>query len=131
MIQLSYHYLPATGPCYLFLHGFLGDSSQWDSLNERYFTRKKILKIDLPGHGSSKQVQNYKLDELSRNINAVLIDMKIDKVHVVGHSMGGYLGCAFAKAYPQKILSLTLINSITAADSPEKAKITQQVAKAY
>ncbi|MDP5076520.1 MAG: alpha/beta hydrolase, partial [Nonlabens sp.] len=37
-----------------------------------------------------------------------------------GHSMGGYVGSAFAKAYTSKVLSLTLINSITGPDAKER-----------
>jgi 3-oxoadipate enol-lactonase len=45
--------------------------------------------------------------------------LKIQKTYLAGHSMGGYVVLAFARAYPERVLGLGMVSSQAAADSPE------------
>lgn len=113
---LMYFTFKATGkPVLLLLHGFLGNNNQWDVMVP-HFHKFDLLLVELPGHGSSPNCDAYTIDELAIDIYRIMHSIKVDKIHFVGHSMGGYVGCAFAKAYPQNLHSLTLINSIAGAD---------------
>jgi pimeloyl-ACP methyl ester carboxylesterase len=99
------------------IHGFLGSASQWDHLVAYYKNHFRLLLIELPGHGNtSPSAQEFSIDDVALAINDIITRHDVACVHVVGHSMGGYIGAAFAKAYPLKTLSLTLINSIAGPD---------------
>lgn len=51
---------------------------------------------------------------------AAIMDVAgVDRVDLVGHSMGGYVALAFAERYPQRIRTLAMVNSKSAADSEE------------
>lgn len=117
MLQLSHQIYPSSGKTILFLHGFLGSSKQWKPIVNHFKKTHQILLIDLPGHGNSTESSAYTIPEVASAINDILQEERIDHLHVVGHSMGGYVGCAFAKAYPEKVASLHLINSCASADS--------------
>jgi 2-succinyl-6-hydroxy-2,4-cyclohexadiene-1-carboxylate synthase len=124
MNDLHYKFINNNQPVVLLIHGFLGSMEQWNYIEQDLLTTHSLLKIDLPGHGMTLEFkQDYTLGELSLMIDQILIFEQIAKVHIVGHSMGGYLGCAFAKARPEKTRSLTLINSIASNDTEQRKQI--------
>ncbi|PPK96582.1 pimeloyl-ACP methyl ester carboxylesterase [Nonlabens xylanidelens] len=121
MDRLHYEYIKNQRPVLLLIHGFLGSMEQWDYLENGLSKHYSLLKIDLPGHGNSPEFTSpYTLESLTLLIDHILIKEKIEKVAILGHSMGGYLGSAFAKARPQKTSSLTLLNSIAGEDLKER-----------
>lgn len=117
---LSYQLIEREAPTILFLHGFLGNASQWDFLVDHYRESYQILLCELPGHGDNKIAEKYTIDDLADDLAQVLVQLDIKSVHFVGHSMGGYVGCAFATAYPDQILSLHLINSCATEDTVDR-----------
>jgi 2-succinyl-6-hydroxy-2,4-cyclohexadiene-1-carboxylate synthase len=124
MNDLHYKFTNNNQPVVLLIHGFLGSMEQWNYIEQDLLTTHSLLKIDLPGHGMTLEFkQDYTLEELSLMIDQILIFEQIEKVHIVGHSMGGYLGCAFSKARPEKTRSLTLINSIASNDTAQRKQI--------
>ncbi len=83
----------------------------------------RIITIDLLGHGESECLGYvHEMEENARAVNAVLENLKIEKAIILGHSMGGYVGLAFAELYPEKLQKLVLLNSTSKEDSAEKNK---------
>ncbi|WP_105070697.1 alpha/beta fold hydrolase [Nonlabens arenilitoris] len=117
MNKMSYSFSSSNKPVLLLLHGFLGSKNQWTAMSKLWVEQFDILYIELPGHGQSPSLSHYSISDLASEISEFLINNAIDKVHFIGHSMGGYVGAAFAKAYPQQLFSLTLLNSIMGPDS--------------
>ncbi len=117
MLKLSNTLINGPGTTVLLLHGFLGSAQQWQPITNALKEKHQLLLIELPGHGQSPESDAYDTRDVAFAIYKILEELAIDKVHFVGHSMGGYVGCAFAKAYPQQLLSLHLINSCAAADT--------------
>ncbi|WP_164510807.1 alpha/beta fold hydrolase [Nonlabens xiamenensis] len=94
---------------------------QWRFLSPLLASTFDILSIDLPGHGQSGEfTHEYSLEELAEELDAILKKENIHTCHLMGHSMGGYVCSAFAKANPTKVLSLHLINSMAGADTNER-----------
>ncbi|MEO9502399.1 MULTISPECIES: alpha/beta fold hydrolase [Nonlabens] len=117
MKKMTYYYKSSNKPSVLLLHGFLGSKSQWNTVAKLLENSYNIIHVELPGHGESPMVSQYSIDDLAFEISQFLMENDIHKVHFIGHSMGGYVGSAFAKAYPQQLYSLTLLNSIMGPDS--------------
>jgi pimeloyl-ACP methyl ester carboxylesterase len=110
-----------TGPVLLFLHGFLGDQTVWNYTVEHLLLDYTCVAMDLPGHGKSEIINsNYTFDSLASNIVSILDLEQIDEVHIIGHSLGGYVGLSIAQLVPDRVKSITLLNSTAYADSPEK-----------
>ncbi|WP_194851691.1 alpha/beta hydrolase [Nonlabens antarcticus] len=120
MLQLSHQLISGSGSTILFLHGFLGSSKQWKMIADHFKGTHQILMVDLPGHGDSNETCDYTIMDVADSINTILQQYKITAIHFIGHSMGGYVGCAFAKANSEKLLSLHLINSCAADDSDDR-----------
>ena len=83
----------------VFLHGFLESLSMWEKLN--FKNNFKCIEIDFPGHGDSlvEENQEYTMLCLAKEVNILLVEMSIEAYHIVGHSMGGYVGLELMKLY--------------------------------
>ena len=109
------------GDAILFLHGFLGNKKVWKPFVNHFKPNYQVITIDLPGHGKTSIIEEEMTMEFSAKlIKQILKTEDVLNVHVVGHSMGGYIGLAFAKLYPQTIKSLTLFNCTAYGDTKQK-----------
>lgn len=108
------------GTAIVLLHGFLENSSMWNSVKSTLEKRNKVICIDLLGHGKSDCIGYVHSTELmAEAVEVVLKHLRIRKSIVVGHSMGGYVALAFAEKNPTKIKGLCLMNSTSLADDNE------------
>lgn len=94
----------------LFIHGFGGDLSNWMLNQTSLSATRRSVAFDLPGHGgSSKEVGDGKPATFAATAAALLDKLGITQAHIVGHSLGGAIALELAKAFPQKVASLSLI----------------------
>lgn len=103
------------------LHGFCEDSTVWeefrsDLLEENY----SVIRIDLPGFGRSEALPAVTIEQMAEAVHAALVKLKIGEVVFIGHSMGGYVGLAFARLYPKMLRGLGLFHSHPYEDSEGK-----------
>ena len=79
----------------MFIHGFGGDLNNWLFNQEALAETHTTYAIDLPGHGgSSKDVGAGDLGSMTAAVAGWMEAMKIDRAHLVGHSMGGAVRCS-------------------------------------
>jgi len=102
------------------IHGLGADKDTWLQC-AKYLTKNyRIIALDLPGHGLSHQdfSINYSIEVLSQCIRELLINLKIEKVHIIGSSMGGVIATKLSYMHPEMVTSLILINSYGVFKSP-------------
>ena len=103
------------------LHGFMENSEIWKFLEPHLSKKFKIIKIDLPGHGKSKNfAEIHSMEMMAKEVEKVISFLNLEKIHLLGHSMGGYVSLAFAELFPEKLKSLTLFFSTFFADDEDK-----------
>lgn len=98
------------GEALVFLHGFGGVAAQWQGWLNAFALHVKTLAFDLPGHGASLDFPGYGPPKVAAR--AVLADtaaMGFDRLHLVGHSMGGAIASLMALFAPERIASMTLL----------------------
>lgn len=100
----------ANGRTVVLLHGRNFPSSYWQSLIETLTgSGYRVVAPDQIGFNkSSKPASDLHFDQLARNTEALLDALKIDKVSIVGHSMGGMLTVRFARMYPERVERIVL-----------------------
>lgn len=109
------------GTAIVLLHGFLENQSMWDNYIATFSKRNRVVTIDLLGHGATECLGYvHSMEDNADAVHAVLTELRIRKVILVGHSMGGYVALAFAELYPEKVKGLVLLNSTARADSEER-----------
>jgi pyruvate dehydrogenase E2 component (dihydrolipoamide acetyltransferase) len=97
----------------LFLHGFGGDLDNWLFNLDAVAAAAPVIALDLPAHGQSdaRLPGRGSLADLAGFVLRFLDAIAVERVHVVGHSMGGALAAQMALAAPQRVVSLVLVAS--------------------
>ena len=100
----------ANGRTALLLHGRNFPSSYWEPAIEALTAAGyRVVAPDQIGFGkSSKPTFDYHFDVMARTTIALLDALRVEKVEVVAHSMGGMLAVRLARAYPQRVDRLVL-----------------------
>jgi pyruvate dehydrogenase E2 component (dihydrolipoamide acetyltransferase) len=94
----------------VFAHGFGGDLNNWLFTTEKLSQQRPTYALDLPGHGASdKAVSSF--TDLVTALAGFLDAVGVDRAHLVGHSMGGAVALRVAADHPDRVASLTLIDS--------------------
>ncbi len=108
-----------SGQAVLFLHAFTLDASQWDHQVAALSGNLRCVRVDLWGCGTSPPPPAVEpsLDGYAAAVLAALDSRDIDRVAVVGLSMGGYLAFALWRLAPQRIRALVLCNTRAGADA--------------
>lgn len=116
------------GRVIVLIHGFLGAKEVWKKQVQSLKKGFRIITIDLPGHGESETIGYFHSMELmADSVKNLLAELKIRKVVMVGHSLGGYVSLAFAEKFPDSVLGLILINSTAKGDSLQRMKSRDQL----
>ena len=103
----------------LFLHGVPDTSEVWDGAIATFADKYQCIAPDLPGFGRTQSPQNfdYSLENLAHFIDQLLASLSItDGVHLVIHDIGGIVGLAFALTHPDKVKSLTIMDTTFFSD---------------
>jgi pyruvate dehydrogenase E2 component (dihydrolipoamide acetyltransferase) len=102
----------AEGTPVLFIHGFGGDLDNWlfniDAIGEKH----PVIALDLPGHGQSAvKLPGTSLQALANFVARFMAVIDVPQAHLVGHSVGGAIAAQMALSQPQRVASLSLIDS--------------------
>ncbi len=107
-----------SGQPIVLLHGYCGSHHYWDEVIPLLSSRGRVIAVDLRGHGASSANEgDYSMEVLADDIVSLLDELKLSKVNLFGHSLGGYIALAFAERYPERILTLGLVHSTSLPDA--------------
>ncbi len=100
---------PSGDPVVL-VHGFGGDKNSWLFVQQPLAEERTVHALDLPGHGASgKDVGDGTLTTLTDTVVGFLDARGVGRAHLVGHSLGGAVVAAVARAAPGRVASLVLL----------------------
>lgn len=91
------------------IHGLGSASSAWKLVLPEFSKRYEFITVDLPGHGDAFMMANLEMNpvRISEIIISELKAIGIDKFHLIGNSLGGWIALEMAAAYPEHVLSVT------------------------
>ena len=127
--QLHVEETGGPGEPILFLHGFLFDGRQYAAQVAALSGEYRCVTLDFRGQGRSGAARHgFQVEQQAADVVAVIRRLELAPVHLVGLSMGGFVGMRLAARNPELLRSLTLIN--TSAEPHKPAKVVKQVALA-
>lgn len=109
------------GQVVMLIHGYLETTEVLSGFAKKMAEKFRVISVDLPGHGESVNTEKILTMEFMASILAKLIqELKIEKIFLTGHSLGGYVTLAFAELYPDMLSGYCLLHSHPFADDKEK-----------
>jgi 3-oxoadipate enol-lactonase len=109
---LTFHYLDwgGDGPPLVMLHGFTGHAHSWDHTAEVLRGRYRVLALDQRGHGDSQWAETYGSHHMVEDVRRFLDALGLDRVTLMGLSMGGNVAYLFAAEYPERVDRLVVLD---------------------
>lgn len=96
------------------LHGFTGSTDTWAGFRADLDREYRVVAFDLPGHGQSsapEKHERYSLDRFAVDMANALDQLALERVVVLGYSMGGRAALRFAGQYAERTAALVLIST--------------------
>lgn len=111
--EVAYRVLPGVGVPILFVHGIGASMSSWADIPERLQAAgHAVVLVDLQGHGhSSLERGDYSLGAHANTLRDLLDLLGMERVHLVGHSLGGGVAMQFIYQFPDRADHLVLVSS--------------------
>ncbi|MCA9925632.1 MAG: alpha/beta hydrolase [Anaerolineales bacterium] len=104
-----YYELAGEGEMLVLIHAGICDSRMWDDQFAAFAEHYRVLRYDWRGAGQTAVVDTSFSHH--DDLYAILNHLEITKAHLVGCSIGGTIAIDFALAFPEKVISLTTVNS--------------------
>lgn len=128
-IHLNYR-VEGSGPPLVLAHGFSTGHYVWDAVAERLSGRYQIIRHDHRGHGdSSKPPGPYRLQDYVDDTAALINYLGLDRVDLMGHSMGGRTALLFALKHPDRLGRLLLVGAAGAPPEGGQLKRFEAIKK--
>lgn len=121
--------LVGDGPPLILIHGIGAARDTWRFMIDQLAEHFTVVSYDLRGHGESPMPDGeFGLDELVADLERVRERVGFDRAHFAGHSLGGMIGPAYARAYPDRVLSLGLLSTAAFRTKDDTRKVNGVVA---
>lgn len=106
------HYcIEGRGPVVLLLHGLFSSLHAWEGWVNELSSSYRLLRVDLPGFGLSDHLRSddYSPEYAVELIEQLRIRLELDRFHLVGSCLGGFLSWCYASHHPESVDKLALV----------------------
>ncbi|MDB4088379.1 alpha/beta fold hydrolase [Flavobacteriales bacterium] len=92
------------------LHGLFGSLDNWQTLGKKIAENNTVYLVDLRNHGKSPHSDSFSYLDMVNDVAELIEDEGLEKVTIIGHSMGGKTAMTFAAEYPQYLNKLIVVD---------------------
>ena len=98
----------------LFVHGLAGNSAVWVAQVAHLLPLRRVITMDLPGHGQSQPAKNgdYSIPAMASAVGTVADALQLKRFVLVGHSWGGAIVAAYAGAHPDRVAGVLFADPV-------------------
>lgn len=108
---MKLHYqLHGSGSPLVILHGLFGTLENWGSQIKAFSEHFQVIAVDLRNHGRSPHADRMDYSVMAEDILALLDDLALDRINLLGHSMGGKVAMQLALNHPERIDKLLIVD---------------------
>ena len=106
------------------IHGIGAARDAWRFMIPKLKEHFTVISYDLRGHGTSPIPSNeFDLEDLVLDLELLRDRLGFDKSHFAGHSLGGMIAPAYARKYPNRVISLGLLSTAAGRTKEDKEKV--------
>jgi len=118
---VNLHYVEAgKGPSLLFLHGLGGTWKDWAENLPAFAATYQVVAIDFPGFGDSDKPEvKYSIDWFTHIVENFIREKKLERVNIIGHSMGGLVALDLAARLNSPVKKLVVTDAVGIGDKSE------------
>lgn len=117
----------ADGPTLVLIHGWSGDRTYWEGQVGPFADRYRVVTLDLAGHGDSGlERENWTIASYGADVAAVIEELDLDDVILVGHSMGGDVAADAARLVPQRVAAMVWLDTYSQLGTPRTPESIQE-----
>ncbi|MES2796785.1 MAG: alpha/beta fold hydrolase [Bacteroidota bacterium] len=95
-MKLNFRKIGESGQPIIILHGLFGMSDNWLTISKFFAINHLVYILDLRNHGQSPQSDEFGYQEMADDLAELIVDQKLEKPILIGHSMGGKVIMQFA-----------------------------------
>jgi pimeloyl-ACP methyl ester carboxylesterase len=97
----------------VFIHGWSCDRGYWTGQLDTFADDYRVIAIDLAGHGDSgTEREEWTIESLARDVEAVVEALELDSVVLIGHSMGGPVALHAARRMPDETVGIVGVDTL-------------------
>ncbi|MGO4904567.1 alpha/beta fold hydrolase [Flavobacterium sp. W20_MBD1_R3] len=100
---MLYSKIEGSGKPLLILHGFLGMSDNWKSIGTQFAANFQVHLLDLRNHGRSLHSDKFSYEIMVQDVVAYCQFHNLEKINIIGHSMGGKTAMLLATMHPELV----------------------------
>jgi len=114
---IHYRAVGKGAPAVVLVHCWMCDSGIWDNVVPELAQRYRVITLDLPGHGTSgKDRKVWSMAAYGEDVRTVVDTLRLDRVILVGHSMGGPVMLEAARVLRGKVVGMVAVDTLHDAD---------------
>jgi 3-oxoadipate enol-lactonase len=118
------------GEAVVLLHGFPFSRALWRGQTQTLSAEWRVVAPDLRGHGETAGTQGpATMEEMARDVAALLDELEIERAVVAGLSMGGYVALEFFRLFRERVRALVLADTRATADTEEARRDREEMAR--
>ena len=93
----------------LLIHGLTGNKSTMYPIRDMFKDDYRVITIDTRGHGESTRPEQYTIDDHANDVHEIIKELELEKVDILGYSMGSYIALRAAEVKCDDINNLILV----------------------
>jgi len=99
-------------PTLVFVHGWSRNRNDWDGQIDYFVQKHKVVRLDLAGHGESGCNRNdWSISAFSQDVIAVIEKLNLDRIVLIGHSLGAPVAIETARRLPDRIVGIVAVDA--------------------
>ena len=127
-VRIHYETAGKGRPALVLVHCWTCDSSFWKDQIARLAKNRQVVTLDLAGHGRSGRTRkDYTMEAFGQDVKAVADELKLDRMVLVGHSMGGAVILEAAKLLGSRVVGLVPIDTLLDVEQSSDPKESDAV----
>ncbi len=116
-VSIAYTASGEGSPALVFVHGWMCDQTYWAAQAATFSETHTVVTIDLAGHGKSgMEREGWPLMAFGTDVEAVVETLDLDRVILIGHSMGGPVVLEAARLMPERVIGVVGVDTLQDAD---------------